>query len=106
MKKAHQKIEIASLVFTTNDPEVLVKGTVSRGKLSYETELLITQTQLNMVINQLSRQNESFSVDHYLKTEQVDQYEQLFYADFSTLVDTTIDIASIIKSRQITQIRA
>jgi hypothetical protein len=106
MKKAHQKIEISSLVFTTNDPEVLVKGTVSRGKLSYETELLITQSQLNMVINQLIRQNESFSVDHYLKTERVDQYEQLYYADFSAVVDTTIDIATIVKSHQITQIRA
>lgn len=106
MKKVHDKIAISSLVFTTNDPEVLVKGIVSRGKLSYETELLITQTQLNMVINQLSRQNESFSVDNYLKSEQVDQYEQLYYADLSSVVHSTIDIRPIVKSRQITQIRA
>ena len=106
MKKVHEKIAIASLVFTSNDAEVLVKGTVSRGKLSYETELLITQTQLNMVLNQLSRQNESFSVDNYLKMEQVDQYEHVFYADLSSVVHSTIDITPIVKTRQITQIRA
>lgn len=106
MKKVHEKIDISSLVFTSTDAEVLVKGTVSRGKLSYESEILITQTQLNMVLNQLSRQNESFSVDNYLKMEQVDQYEHVFYADLSSVVYSTIDIAPIVKSRQITQIRA
>lgn len=106
MNKAQNKIAISSLVFTSNDPEVLVKGNVSRGKLSYETELLITQTQLNMVLNQLSKQNESFSVDSYLKTEQVDQYEQLYYADFSTVENAIIDIRPIVKAHQIMQIRA
>ena len=106
MIKTQNKIAISSLVFTSNDPEVLIKGNVSRGKLSYETELLITQTQLNMVLNQLSKQNESFSVDTYLKSEQVDQYEQLYYADFSTVVNSTIDIRPIVKAHQIMQIRA
>ncbi len=106
MNKAQNKIAISSLVFTSNDPEVLIKGSVSRGKLSYETELLITQTQLNMVLNQLSRQNESFTVDAYLKSEHVDQYEQLYYADFSAVENTTIDIRPIVKAHQIMQIRA
>ncbi len=106
MNKAQNKIAISSLVFTSNDPEVLIKGSVSRGKLSYETELLITQTQLNMVLNQLSRQNESFTVDAYLKSEQVDQYEQLYYADFSAVENTIIDIRPIVKAHQIMQIRA
>jgi hypothetical protein len=106
MNKAHTKIAISSMVFTSNDPEVLIKGNVSRGKLSYETELLITQTQLNMVLNQLSKQNESFSVDTYLKSERVDMYEQLFYADFSSVLNPTIDIRPMMKANQITQIRA
>jgi hypothetical protein len=106
MNKAQNNIAISSLVFTSNDPEVLVKGTVSRGKLSFETELLITQTQLNMVLNQLGKQNEFFQVDTYLKSEQVDQYERLYYADFSSLENTKIDIRPIIKQHQITQIRA
>ena len=106
MNKAQNNIAISSLVFTSNDPEVLVKGNVSRGKLSYETELLITQTQLNMVLNQLSKQNESFSVDNYLKSERVDQFEQLYYADFSSVENATIDIQPIVKAHQIMQIRA
>ena len=106
MNQAQNKIAISSLVFTSNDPEVLVKGNVSRGKLSYETELLITQTQLNMVLNQLSKKNESFTVDTYLKSEQVDQYEQLYYADFSTVANPIIDIRPIVKAHQIMQIRA
>jgi hypothetical protein len=106
MNKAQNNIAISSVVFTSNDPEVLVKGSVSRGKLSFETELLITQTQLNMVLNQLSKQNESFRVDSYLQSEQVDQYEQLYYADFTSIQNTTIDMRPIIKENQITQIRA
>lgn len=106
MNKAQNKIAISSMVFTSNDTEVLVKGNVTRGKLSYETELLITQTQLNMVLNQLSRQNESFQVDSYLKSEQVDQYEKLYYADFSSVKNATIDIRPIMKAHQFMQIRA
>ncbi len=106
MNKAQNNIAISSLVFTSNDVEVLVKGNVFRGQLSYETELLITQTQLNMVLNQLIKQNDSFTVDSYLKSEQVDQYEQLYYADFTTVENTTIDIRPIIDEHQIMQIRA
>ncbi|MDB0037889.1 hypothetical protein N9F08_00850 [bacterium] len=106
MNKAQNSIAISSLVFTSNDSEVLVKGNVSRGQLSYETELLITQTQLNMVLNQLNKQNDSFSVANYLKSEQVDQYEQLYYADFSSVENVIIDIRPIIKEHQIMQIRA
>ncbi|NVK64520.1 MAG: hypothetical protein HWE22_08020 [Flavobacteriales bacterium] len=106
MNTAHNNIAITSLVFTSNDPEVLVKGNVSKGKLNYETELLISQTQLNMVVNQLSKQNETFQINDYLKSEQVDQYEQLFYADFSELSNRLIDIRPIVKNHQIKQIRA
>jgi len=106
MNKAQNNIAISSLVFTSNDPEVLVKGMVSRGKLSFETELLITQTQLNMVLNQLGKQNESFQVDTYLKSEQVDQNERLYYADLGSLENTKIDIRPIMKQQQIKQIRA
>lgn len=106
MSKAHHKIAISSLVFTSNDTEVLVKGNVSRGKLSYETELLITQTQLNMVLNQLSKQNDSFEVSSFLKSEQVGASEKLYYADLSTVKNVTIDIRPIVKTQQIVQIRA
>ena len=106
MTNSQNKIAISSLVFTSNDPEVLIKGNVSRGKLSYETELLISQTQLNMVLNQLSKQNETFAVDNYLKSEQVDQYERLYYADFKTVENATIDIRPIVKAHEIMQIRA
>ncbi len=106
MNTTYNNIAISSLVFTSNDTEVLVKGNVTKGKLNYETELLISQTQLNMVMNQLSKQNESFRIDEFLQSEQLDQYEQLFYADFSELVNRTIDIRPIVKANQITQIRA
>lgn len=106
MHTTYNNIAISSLVFTSNDTEVLVKGNVSKGKLTYETELLISQTQLNMVMNQLSKQNESFRIDEFLKSEQLDQYEHLYYADFSGLVHRTIDIRPIVKANQITQIRA
>lgn len=106
MNTAQNNITISSLIFTSTDTEVLVKGNVSRDQLTYETELLISQSQLNMVLNQLRKQNDSFRIDQYLESEQVDQYEQLFYADLSGVINTTIDIQPITKTHQITQIRA
>jgi hypothetical protein len=106
MNNQVKKVDVSSIVFTSNDTEVLLKGRVRRGQLSYDTDLVITQTQLNMVMNSLRKQNESMAIDDCLRSEIIGQNETLFYADFGHLTNAKIDIRSIMKVKEIVQIRA
>ncbi|MFT5777772.1 MAG: hypothetical protein ACI837_000720 [Crocinitomicaceae bacterium] len=99
-------LDVNSIVFTSKDTEVLLKGSVIRGQLSYETDLLITQTQLNMILNTLGKQNDSFAIDDCLKSEHIGPDGMLFYADFGYLSNTSIEIESLMDMNEIVQIRA
>ncbi len=106
MEKAINHIELKDIIFTSSDTEVMVKGNILRGHMSYETELYITHTQLNMVMNQLRSKNENFSTEHILKSEQIDTYEILYYSDLTMLSNTLVDFGSILQGETIFRISA
>lgn len=106
MSKIENTIAINSIIFTSNDSEVLLKGEVQRGHLGYETELVITQSQLNQVLNTLSKQNDFFAIDECLHSEIIGRDEKLFYADFGHLSNCLIDVHTILGTQEIMQIRA
>ena len=99
-------IGIRSVVFTSTDTGVLLKGTMEKGHLSYDTELVITQSQLNSVLNSLSRQNELFSIDDCLSSEIIGRNETLYFADFDYLPNSSINIQAILGAQEILLIRA
>lgn len=106
MNTITHNVAVSSVVFTSNDTDVLLRGTIKKGPLSYETELVITQTQLNLVLNSLSKQNDLFMIDDCLKSEIIGRDETLFYADFGHLSNSLIDVKSIFGAKEIMQIRA
>ncbi len=106
MGKTGNRLAVSSIIFTSNDSEVLLKGMIQRGYLGYETELVITQSQLNQVINTLSKQNAYFKIDECLQSEIIGRDEKLFYADFGHLSNSLIEVESIIGTQEIMQIRA
>lgn len=106
MNTTENQLNVQSIVFVSNDPEVLVKGQLSKGHMSFDTELLITQTQLNKLVNALGKQNHDFSMDQLLHRENVDQNQTLFYADFGSIDDTIVDLPSILDMNTVKQIRA
>lgn len=101
-----KNINVTSVEFVSNDHEVLVKGNISKGLMSYETELLITQTQLNMVLNQLKRQNAQFSIGDHLSSEVISEDETIYFANFESLASANIDLSQIDTMNDLRQIRA
>ncbi|MFT5859289.1 MAG: hypothetical protein ACI865_001389 [Flavobacteriaceae bacterium] len=106
MDTIKNNVAVKSVVFTSNDADVLLKGTIEKGHLSYDTEMVITQTQLNLVLNSLKRQNDVFSIDDCLSSERIDRDETLYYADFDHLANSLINIEALIGTQEILQIRA
>ena len=99
-------MELSSVVFLSTDREVLVKGSMLKGHMSYETDLLVSHTQLNRMLNDLRRTNTDFSEETFLKSETIENNDTLYYADFSTLSNAFVNISSISDTKNIRQIRA
>jgi len=106
MSTITNNVAVKSVVFTSTDSDVLLKGTIEKGHLSYDTELVITQTQLNVILNSLNRQNEIFAIDDCLSSELIGREETLYYADFGHLPNSLINIQAIMGAQEILQIRA
>lgn len=101
-----QTMELSSVVFLSTDHEVLVKGSISKGHMSYETDLLVSHTQLNRMLNDLRRTNIDFSEETFLKSEKIENNDTLYYADFSQLPNALVNISEMFDTQNIRQIRA
>lgn len=62
-------IRIASIIFDNADTKVLIKGETFKGHLSYMSEMFISFTELNTLLNQLQRQNPDISVSDLFNEE-------------------------------------
>lgn len=97
---------VESILFEGNDADVLMKGTTIKGVMQYESDWIISQTQLNMVLNMLQRQNTDLSIHECIKSEPMYNGDTLFSGNFRGLTNVTIDINSISMSIPMKQIRA
>ena len=99
-------IKVNTVLFESNDSEVLIKGNVTSGVMNYNTDLIISHTQLNMIFNNLQNQNRNVSVNDYLVSESMYNGETLYSADFSELDFNQIFLTDIEGSQPLKQIRA
>ncbi len=106
MINSENSLAVSSIIFTSNDNDVLLKGDLQRGQLAYETELIISQSQLNQVLNTLSKQNDLFAIEECLQSEIIGRDEKLFFADFGHLSNPLVDVQSILGTQECMQIRA
>ena len=106
MNANDKRLQISSFLFESNDSDVLVKGIVSQGAMSFETELIITQTQLNMVMNQLKNQNTDFELTDHLQTTPSGPDTDMYFAHFEGLGNSFIDLTYAQNTDSIRQIRA
>jgi len=97
---------VKSILFESNDTEVLIKGNMSMGVMNYDTDLVITHSQLNAIFNNLQKQNQDISVNDYLKSERMYDGEYLYSADFSSLASNKILLGDIEVNAPLKQIRA
>tara|TARA_B110000305_G_scaffold161064_1_gene178220 strand:+ start:875 stop:1213 length:339 start_codon:yes stop_codon:yes gene_type:complete len=99
-------ISITSLQFESNDPEVLVKGIIKNGHLEHTTDVLISQTQLNKIINQLKKQNSHFDLNSHLLVEKMYNSELMYTASFNSSVNTQLYLHELLNIQPYIQICA
>ncbi len=107
MNTSNKKIiKITSIQFESNEPEVLVKGCIKHGNMSYPTDILISQTQLNIIINQIKKKNPAFDFSETLTVETMYNNEKMFTANLSNSHYTTFDLDELFAPKTYIQIRA
>jgi len=99
-------IEVNSILFESNDSEVLVKGTITKGHMTFDTDVIISHSQLNCLINQLQKQNNSLEVSELLTSERMYNDEILYSAELSAISNRRVDLENLTVMRPVKQIRA
>ncbi len=106
MSTLNKTIEIKSIQFESSEPEVLIKGNISQGKMSYPTDILISQTQLNIIVNQLKKKNSNFNFSETLTIEAMFDNEKMFTSHLSDAIHSTFYLNDLLVPKSYTQIRA
>lgn len=99
-------IEIKEVLFETNDEEVLIKGEIQKGHMKFATDIIITHTQLNQLINELKKINQFFDFSNIFKSEKMYNGETLYSALFSEKTINKIDLNLLAFNTPLRQIRA
>lgn len=98
--------EVNAFQFEANDTDVLVKGTMIQNHMSFQTDVLISQSGLNRLINELYKQNEGSSVHDLITTDWVDENEMLYSAELTSLPNRNINLNNLFENQTIKRIRA
>ena len=62
-------LRIDSIIFDNTDTKVLIKGETFKNHLSYMSEMFISFSELNVLINRLQQQNPAFNVSEMFTEE-------------------------------------
>lgn len=74
-------VRIKSIIFDNTDTKVLIKGETIKNHLSYASEMFISFTELNVLLNYLQQQNPAVLISEIL-------HEECFGEDyFQTVLD-------------------
>lgn len=85
-------IRIESIIFDNTDTKVLIKGETFKNHLSYASEMFISFTELNVLLNCLQKKNPSISVSEMLEEERFGEYCQTIL-DAEKLEKTMVDLS-------------
>ncbi len=99
-------LQINSILFESGDQDVLVKGTVTSGFMTYNTDVLISMTMLNLLISQLQKENDSLEFDELLVREKMEDGQWMYTASLQELSHRMIDLGALAPAQSVRQIRA
>jgi uncharacterized protein YkuJ len=93
MRSTFEKLAINSIQFETSNETVYVQSSVYSNNLSYNTELILTHSDLNRIINRLMQLNEDISISEMFTVENSYDGSLLYSLNFSNYpsVFTTIE---------------
>ena len=62
-------IELKEVLFESNDNEVLIRGEVQKNHMRFNTEIIISHTQLNQLLSELKKLNNYFDFSNIFRSE-------------------------------------
>lgn len=107
MRAEFDKMNVKKIVFETGDIDVVVNATIHQGNLSYESDLIINFSDLNLLINKMQQKlNESIDISSLFESEKMYNGNLLYTLDIERSFESAISIDSMIFNNDIKQIRA
>lgn len=106
MNTQSTQFEVRSIIFESNDNEVLLKGTQIQGLLSYDVDMIISQSQLNLILGQLQDNNELDDIMGLFETNRLYDNVDLYTANFDSLFKSKVEIDPVLSVNNIRKIRA
>ena len=106
MERLGKQLEINTIQFESNDTQVSIQGKMYQGLLNYSTEIIISHSQLNALLNKLIAMNESFSVDDYMLAEKTYDYETMYAIQLPADIKRTIAFDNFFGQNEVLQYRA
>lgn len=106
MSTYNPKIKISSIVYDTMDANVLVNAVSIKNHLSFETQLIVSFSELNRILNQLQKLNPMISVSELFQEERLDQQFSQYFLDGERLNNNTLMMNHFVLDLAKKQIRA
>lgn len=92
MKNTFKTLNIEEIIFEANDPEVLVKGRMFDGVLSYLSQITINFTQLNALLGKLCASCDQIDLDNLFDEEPLFNGKSMFTANLSRFGNVNINV--------------
>ena len=107
MNAIFDKMEIKNITFETGDADVLVNTLIQQGNLSYETQLVIGFSDLNILINKMQQTlNNDIDVSSLFETEKMYNGNLMYSLDVEKRISAPIRLESMEFNHSVRQIRA
>lgn len=106
MEATSKTLQVNTILFESNDTDVLLKGTVVMGHMQYNTDVLISNSMLNRLVSQLQRDNEGFDFAGILESEPMEGNGWMYSAQLNNLEHRMIDLAALSPVSALRQVRA
>lgn len=107
MKAMFDKMNIHKITFETGDSDVYVNTTIQQGNLSYDTELVISFSDLNVLINNMQKQiDHQTDISSLFETDKMYNGNLMYNLDFEKKLNRSVQLESMEFTQSIRQIRA
>jgi hypothetical protein len=106
MKTLIESIKINTISFESGDTNVYVNAILSKEKLSYPSDLVISHTDLNVIINKLQQQNPESDISSYFDEEIMYDGSSFYRLNSAKYSTTNFQVNHFEFTQKIKQIRA
>lgn len=105
MENSIKNFEVQKISFMAGTEELSIFGKSIAGNLTYETEIRVNSSYLNMLLNNLQKLNPEVYISDIIQSEELPNGD-LFYAIDTNDIESILPIETLCFNDQYRQIRA